>query len=120
MPLDRNRLVQLLNQLGDEKDDAALAAARDASALVGASGQSWGELIGPERAAQAAPAAHTASAGAGEKSSDTKLVERLLVRHDLSDTLRGDLEDFRRQLASGKLDQMDSDYLRALAKRLGA
>ncbi|HEX5778886.1 MAG TPA: hypothetical protein VFY21_08590 [Xanthobacteraceae bacterium] len=122
MPLDRNRLAELLNQLGDEKDETVLTAAREANALVAASGQSWSEAIATSVDAvdaPSAPAMDTGSGMAGGKSNDARLVDRLLARRDLSDTLRGDLEEFKRQLASGKLDQMDADYLRALAKRLG-
>jgi hypothetical protein len=96
-----------------------LAAAREASRLVTESGQGWGEVVGtaPSAARAVEPAA---AAPSSDKSSDQRLVERLLGRSDISDTLRGDLQEFKRQLASGKLDQMDADYLRALAKRLGA
>jgi len=118
MTLDRNRLVELLGQLGDARDETALAAAREASRLVAEAGQGWGEVI--DTAQSAARAAEPAvAASSGDKSSDQRLVERLLARSDLSDTLRGDLEEFKRQLASSKLDQMDAEYLRALAKRLG-
>jgi hypothetical protein len=89
--------------------------------MVAASDEGWDELIaGGAEPAKPAAIAYAQPAGAGDKSNDMKLVERLLAKHDLSDTLRGDLEDFRRQLVSGKLDQMDAEYLRALAKRLGA
>jgi len=117
--LDRNRLVELLDQLGDEKDESALAAAREASRLVSESGQGWRDVIGGvESALRPAPA--TPAASSGDKSSDQKLVERLLARSDISDTLRGDLGEFRRQIAAGTLDRLDADYIRALAKRLGA
>jgi hypothetical protein len=120
MPLDRNRLVQLLDQLSDANDETALAAAREAGRLVAESGQGWSALI-EASAGSATRSVEAAVVGAsGDKSSDQKLIERLLARSDISDTLRGDLEDFKRQAASGKLDPMDADYLRALAKRLGA
>ena len=120
--LDRSRLVGLLNQLGDESDATVLAAARGANALVAASGQSWSEAIaaGVDSVdAPSAPAMDAEPASAGGKSDEARLVERLLARKDISDTLRSDLEEFKRQLASGQLDRMDADYLRALAKRLG-
>jgi hypothetical protein len=44
----------------------------------------------------------------------------LLARKDISDTMRSDLADFKRSIQEGKFDKMDADYLRALAKRLGA
>ena len=120
--LDRSRLVGLLNQLGDESDATVLAAARGANALVAASGQSWIEAIAAEVDsidAPSAPAMDAEPESGGGKSDEARLVERLLARKDISDTLRSDLEEFKRQLASGQLDRMDADYLRALAKRLG-
>ena len=120
--LDRSRLVGLLNQLGDESDATVLAAARGANALVAASGQSWSEAIAADVDsfdAPSAPAMDAEPASGGGKSDEARLVERLLARKDISDTLRSDLEEFKRQLASGQLDRMDADYLRALVKRLG-
>jgi hypothetical protein len=122
MALDRNRLAQLLGQFGESRDEIVLMAAREAHRLVSDSGRDWNEVLGGGGIAAPAPEPATTTAATtapGEKSSDQRLVDRLLTRSDISDTLRGDLEDFKRQLASGKLDPMDSDYLRALAKRLG-
>lgn len=121
--LDRGRIVGLLNQLGDENNETALAAAREASRLVREAGADWSDLLVPQHEStatevdveRAAPAA-----ASGDRSDVSRIVERLLVRKDTSDTLRGDLEEFRRQIAAGTLDRMDADYIRALAKRLGA
>lgn len=121
--LDRSRIVDLLNQLGDENNETALAAAREASRIVREAGADWSDLLVPEHESaateidveRAAPAA-----ASGDRSDVSRIVERLLARKDTSDTLRGDLEEFRRQIAAGTLDRMDADYIRALAKRLGA
>ncbi len=48
----------------------------------------------------------------------TRLIDRLL-RKGVSENLREDLTEMKRQLATGELDQEDRRYLRALAKRLG-
>ena len=47
-----------------------------------------------------------------------RLIDRLL-RKGVSDDLREDLTEMKRQLADGSLDQEDRRYVRALAKRLG-
>lgn len=126
--LDRNRLVELLDQLGAEQDETVLAAAREASRRVAESGYGWSDLLVPEESgAAAAPEAEEsadaapepAAAASGERADDLKLVERLLARKGISDTLRSDLQDFKRSIAAGTFDKMDADYLRALAKRLG-
>jgi hypothetical protein len=117
--LDQAALIERLQLLGAESDETALQAARDAADMVRAAGTTWAELLG----AGTAPAAAAESAvpqGKAPMSEDARLVERLLARKDISDTLRGDLNDFKQQIAAGTLDKTDADYLRALAKRLNA
>lgn len=118
--LDRSRLVGLLNQLGDENSETALAAAREASRIVRDAGADWSGLLAPERRSVEAEAEAEPAAPSGDRPDISRTVERLLARRDLSDTLRGDLEEFRRQIAADTLDAMDADYIRALARRLGA
>jgi hypothetical protein len=45
------------------------------------------------------------------------LIERLLARSSISDTLREELVEFKRAIADGSFDEMDAKYVRALAKR---
>lgn len=119
--LDRSRLVGLLGQLGDEKDETVLAAAREASRMVQTSGHGWDELLVADEQERAASAVRDVpvSAAPGDSSDIARVVERLLARKDISDALRSDLTEFKQAIAAGKLDSMDADYIRALAKRLG-
>jgi hypothetical protein len=121
--LNRAHLIELLGRLGEGDDNAALAAAREVSRTVKDAQVSWDELLRPEDAtvpgAASSPQARPAKEPAAQ-TSDGRLIERLLARTDLSDTLRSDLGDFKRQLADGKLHKDDAEYIRALAKRLGA
>ena len=117
---DRSRLVELLNQLGDENNETALAAAREASGIVRNAGADWSELLAPGHESVESETEVEPAAASGDRPVISRTVERLLARRDLSDTLRGDLEDFRRQIAADTLDAMDADYIRALARRLGA
>lgn len=50
---------------------------------------------------------------------DLRLVERLLQRKGLSEETQGDLKAFRDEIKAGRLTEMDSRYISALAKRLG-
>lgn len=121
--LDRTRLVEQLERLGATSNEEALSAAREADRLVAEAGSTWREVIGGKGVVEAKAATTpepVLAPSAGDPSGDLRTVERLLARTDVSDTLRSDLQDFKRALAEGKLEQMDSDYLRALAKRLGA
>ena len=124
--LDRAGLIELLGRLGTGSDEMALAAARELDRTVKQSGLSWdallcaddAEIAGPAPQAPEESAVRTAApAGRGD---DVRIVERLLARKDISDTLRDDLNDFKRQIAEGKLEREDADYIRAVAKRLGA
>ncbi len=47
-----------------------------------------------------------------------RLIERL-QRKGVSETLREELAEMKRNIADGSFDAMDRRYLRALAKRLG-
>jgi hypothetical protein len=126
--VDRARLLDLLGRLGAESDEAALAAARDLSRMIGEAGLSWDGLLRSEAdigqhdvilddstAAAAGDARPT-----GGKDEVARLIERLLARSSISDTLREELVDFKRAIADGTFDEMDAEYVRALAKRLGA
>lgn len=137
--LDRTGFIELLGRLGAEKDETVLAAARELHRKVVEAGVTWDDLLRPEdepvaasedetasEEATAEPAGHTTQqeealvSVPANRAEDMRLIERLLARKDISDTLRSDLKDFKRAIAEGTFDKMDADYLRALAKRLGA
>jgi hypothetical protein len=118
---DRGRLVELLGQLGAESDAAVLAAARELHRSVKEAGVDWDSLLRDDVASTEDETDTPAKAAVStDRSDDMKIVERLLGRKDISDTMRSDLNDFKRSIQEGKFDKMDADYLRALAKRLGA
>jgi len=138
--LDRSSIVDLLGRLGADSDEAILAAARELHAKVGESGLSWDDLIRPqsdltgaaaqteaaadappiEAAAQDEPAQTDGEVPAADKAEAARLIERLLARKNLSGTLRKDLDGMKAAIADGSFDAMDSRYIRALARRLGA
>jgi hypothetical protein len=117
MGIDRAALIGRLQLLGANSDETALNAAREAAAMVREAGTSWEELLIRDTM-PVAPAESQPSTGRAAMGEDARIVERLLARKDISETLRADLNDFRQQIAAGTLDKMDADYLRALAKRL--
>ena len=65
-------------------------------------------------------AAANGALSAGGKDEVARLIERLLARSSISDSLREELADFKRAIADGTFEEMDAQYVRALAKRLGA
>jgi len=125
--LDRAELLDLLGRLGAEDDAAVLEAARELHGKVRQSGLTWDELLRIDTDVSDAGAGEhddTAEADgslpAAGKDEVARLIERLLARSSISDTLREELTDFKRAIADGTFEEMDAHYVRALAKRLGA
>jgi len=137
--LDRSGIVELLGRLGAENDATVLDAARELHRKMSESGMTWEELLRPDPpAASADVAAERHDESPGDTPADDKLpatggkragadnaeaarlIDRLLARKDLSRTTRDDLADMKRSIADGSFDAMDRNYIRALAKRLGA
>jgi|SRR5215470_2167263 len=123
--LDRAELLDLLGRLGAEDDATVLAAARALHGKLRESGLTWDELLRLDADASDAGAVYddtAATAGAsytGGKEEVARLIERLLARPSISDTLREELTDFKHAIADGTFEEMDAQYVRALAKRLG-
>lgn len=146
--LDRDSFIAMLERLGAADDEDALRAAREVHAAVTANGLSWNDLLYPvEPPVEVAPVAEhyepgdaddaVASAnGHGETAEaaaaailapppaalaeDAKIIDRLLTRKNLSRDLRDELDELKRDIHEGQFAKMDSDYIRALARRLNA
>jgi hypothetical protein len=128
--LDRAELLELLGRLGAPDDASVLAAARELHGKVTESGLTWDTLLrldpdAIDREQDDRPPVETSSNAPGERPRGGKaevalLIERLLARASISDTLREELVDFKRAIADGSFDEMDAQYVRALAKRLRA
>jgi hypothetical protein len=128
--LDRAELLELLGRLGAPDDASVLAAARALHGKISESGLTWDTLLQLDadatgREQDESPPEETSSNAPGERRSAGKaevavLIERLLARTTISDTLREELVDFKRAIADGSFDEMDAQYVRALAKRLKA
>ena len=128
--LDRQAVLDLLGRLGDTSDETALNAGRELSRIVSESGLTWDDLLradlglsddspAPAMAASQTPEPDGEVSDA-DKNEATRLIDRLLARTTLSDTLRDDLVAMKRSIVEGTFDAMDRRYVRALAKRLGA
>jgi hypothetical protein len=115
--LNRAVLIETLARLGAESDEIVLEAARAVHHQVTESGCNWDEIINPAAADLTAEAATTGPAPEGH--SDIERQIDRLIRNGVSDTLRDELVDMKRQLAAGTLDPDDARYVQALARRLG-
>ncbi len=130
--LDREELISLLETLGSENDEEALAAARVLDTKVTAAGSSWDELLsnfGAEAADEGAAAYELGDLGnldelpadaAAKNAESLALIEKLLAKADNSDEFRQELEDYKADIAAGEFTDGDHRYLRALCKRLSA
>lgn len=133
--LDRAELVSLLETLGSESDEEALAAARALDSKVAAAGMSWdllltdGEDAGTEAAEAASEdpdeegstAASLPADEAAKRAETLALIDKLLARSGHSDDLRQELKGYKEELAAGEdgeFDDSDHAYIRALYKRL--
>jgi len=124
--LDRAELLELLGRLGASDDAIVLAAARELHGKVSESGLTWDTLLRLDADATGheqddSPQEETSTPGerpGGGKAEAAFVIERLLARAAISDTLREELVDFKRAIADGSFDEMDAQYVRALAKRL--
>ena len=96
--VDRAALIDLLDRLGSDDDAAVLEAARALHRKAAESGLSWDDLIRLD-GADDEPAAHEEQASPASPDADetTRLIDRLL-RKGVSDTLREDLTEMKRQL----------------------
>jgi hypothetical protein len=134
---DRAGIIELLGRLGAERDVTVLQAARELHQKMSDSGLSWNDLLRrqgdfgdtaavtesqPLESAPAADALRGKEGGvsAADRAEAARIIDRLLARKNLSNTLREDLTEFKQMLADGSFEAMDNRYLRALGKRLGA
>lgn len=141
--LDRDELISLLETLGSDNDEEALAAARVLDTKVNAAGSNWSDLLAPAAGADgedgggeddgaagdAAPGYDLGDLGnldelpqedAAKNNESLALIEKLLAKAASSEELRRELEDYKADIAAGDFTDGDHRYLRALCKRLSA
>ena len=118
---DRTGFIALLEQLRQEDDAAVVAAARDITARMDADGLTWEALIvDVDDEDDFDDGEDVAFVPVSDASGDAELIDNLLARGDLSEDTREELEDYKRDIAEGDFTEADSQYLQALAKRIGA
>jgi len=128
--MERDELITLLEQLGNENDQTVLAAARAIHAKVAASGQPWDDLLVGSAAATVEPAlpdeiedaaedtAAIASGPLPDNEEALRLIARLLDSTGVSEDLRAELTTYKADIEAGEFAADDRRYLRALYRRL--
>ena len=129
-PLERDKVIDLLDRLGSEQDEDALAAARALHSQITRAGMGWQDLlVGDEGAAQSAPdvdddtddeddTPEPAVNFSYDESKISALIDKLLAREGNSEMLREELEEYKSDLANGDLEPSDHRYIQALYARL--
>jgi len=140
-PLERDKVIDLLDRLGSEQDEDVLAAARVLHSQITRAGMGWQDLlVGDEGAAQSAPDVDDDTddedeyvTGDTDDEDDTPepavnftrdesktpaLIDKLLAREGNSEVLREELEEYKSDLANGDFEPSDHRYIQALHARL--
>ncbi len=140
-PLERDKVIDLLDRLGSEQDEDVLAAARALHSQITRAGMGWQDLlVGDEGAAQSAPdvdddtddedefvrgdtddeddSPEPAVNFSHDESKTPALIDKLLAREGNSEMLREELEEYKSDLANGDFEPSDHRYIQALYARL--
>jgi len=140
-PLERDKVIDLLDRLGSEQDEDVLAAARALHSQITRAGMGWQDLlVGDEGAAQRAPdvdddtddedefvrgdtddeddTPQPAVNFSHDESETPALIDKLLAREGNSEMLREELEEYKSDLANGDFEPSDHRYIQALYARL--
>ena len=140
-PLERDKVIDLLDRLGSEQDEDVLAAARALHSQITRAGVGWQDLlVGDEGAVQSAPDVDDETDNEDEfvrgdtddeddipepavnfshdESKTPALIDKLLARGGNSEMLREELEEYKSDLANGDFMPSDHRYIQALYARL--
>ena len=140
-PLERDKVIDLLDRLGSEQDEDVLTAARALHSQITRAGIGWQDLlVGDEGAVQSAPDVDDETDNEDEfvrgdtddeddipepavnfshdESKTPALIDKLLARGGNSEMLREELEEYKSDLANGDLEPSDHRYIQALYARL--
>ena len=140
-PLERDKVIDLLDRLGSEQDEDVLKAARALHSQITRAGMGWQDLlVADEGAVQSAPDVDDETDNEDEfvrgdtddeddipepavnfshdESKTPALIDKLLARAGNSEMLREELEEYKSDLANGDLEPSDHRYIQALYARL--
>ena len=135
--LERKQVIELLDKLGSDKDEDALAAARMLHKQISGSGMSWDDLLvgdDPEveekAPAGALPSESIENEGIEKETTESEteftgdetqtlfLIEELLRRDGISSEFREELEEYKTDISDGIFDASDHRYVHAVYARL--
>ena len=135
--LERNKVIELLDKLGNEQDEDVLAAARMLHSQITGSGMGWGDLLVGDEPEVEEEAQVNSLPGEGDENDDIaedsvehdtrftgdetqtlSLIEKLLARHGISSEFREELEEYKTDISDGTFNTNDHRYVHAVYARL--
>ena len=135
--LERNKVIELLDKLGNEQDEDVLAAARMLHSQITESGMGWGDLLvgdeleveeevqvdslpdeGDEKDDIAEGTVGSDTRITGDETQTLSLIERLLAHDGISSEFREELEEYKTDISDGIFDSSDHRYVHAVYERL--
>ena len=135
--LERNKVIELLDKLGNEQDEDVLAAARMLHSQITESGMGWGDLLvgdepeveeevqvdslpdeGDEKDDIAEGTVGSDTRFTGDETQTLSLIERLLAHDGISSEFREELEEYKIDISDGKFESGDHHYVHAVYARL--
>jgi len=135
--LERNKVIELLDKLGNEQDEDVLAAARMLHSQITESGMGWGALLvgdepeveeevqvdslpdeGDEKDDIADGTVGSDTRFTGDETQTLSLIERLLAHDGISSEFREELEEYKTDISDGIFDSSDHRYVHAVYARL--
>ena len=135
--LERNKVIELLDKLGNEQDEDVLAAARMLHSQITESGMGWEDLLvgdepeveeeaqvdslpdeGDENDDIAEDTVEPDTRFTGDETQTLSLIEKLLARDGISSEFREELEEYKTDISDGIFDSSDHRYVHAVYARL--
>ena len=135
--LERKQVIELLDKLGSDQDEDALAAARTLHKQISGSGMSWDDLLvgdgpgveeqapvntlpseGNENDAIEIETAEPDTEFTGDETQTLVLIDELLGRDGISSEFREELEEYKKDISDGIFDASDHRYVHAVYARL--
>ena len=135
--LERNKVIELLDKLGNEQDEDVLAAARMLHSQITECGMGWEDLLvgdepeveeevqvdslpdeGDEKDDIAEGTVGSDTRFTGDETQTLSLIERLLAHDGISSEFREELEEYKTDISDGIFDSSDHRYVHAVYARL--
>jgi hypothetical protein len=137
--LEREAVIELLGQLGDENDDTVLATARSLHAVIQEANVNWNDLLVPDGSVDTGSYEDEdveddedededededveddefVQSPVTDSSESMALINKMLNASNVSDALREELQGYKEDISENEFTTSDAAYLKVLVERL--